>query len=456
MNLNQNTSELQKLDSQYFLHPFTDLKALQKKGARVITRAEGIYLWDSDGKKILDGMAGLWCVNVGYGREKLARIAFEQMQELPYYNSFFNTTHPPAIALAKKLSEVTPEGLNQVFFTNSGSESNDTVLRTARRFWRLLGQPEKRIFISRMEAYHGSTVVGASLSGQSYYHEMDGLPIPDIEHIECPYWYKNGGDLSKDDYGLKAARALETKIKELGANRVAAFIGEPVLGAGGVIIPPDTYWPEIQRICKKYDILMITDEVICGFGRTGSWFGCETYGVLPDIMPIAKGLSSGYLPIGGVMISNRIMDVLIEKGGEYAHGFTYSGHPAACAVALENINILQEEKLVEKVADETGPYLKKRWQEFEDHPLVGEVRNVGMLGALELVEDKATRKHFPKDRKVGEICRDICIEKNIVMRAIKDIMVVSPPLTITKEQIDEMHDLVKSCLDLTAKKLGVS
>ena len=285
---------------------------------------------------------------------------------------------------------------------------------------------------------------------------MDGLPIPDIEHIECPYWYKNGGDLSKDDYGIKAARALETKIKELGANRVAAFIGEPVLGAGGVIIPPDTYWPEIQRICKKYDILMITDEVICGFGRTGSWFGCETYGVLPDIMPIAKGLSSGYLPIGGVMISNRIMDVLIEKGGEYAHGFTYSGHPAACAVALENINILQEEKLVEKVADETGPYLKKRWQEFEDHPLVGEVRNVGMLGALELVEDKATRKHFPKDRKVGEICRDICNEKNIVMRAIKDIMVVSPPLTITKEQIDEMHDLVKSCLDLTAEKLGVS
>ncbi|MDP6949489.1 MAG: aminotransferase class III-fold pyridoxal phosphate-dependent enzyme, partial [Arenicellales bacterium] len=225
--------------------------------------------------------------------------------------------------------------------------------------------------------------------------------IPDIEHIECPYWYKNGGDLSEDDYGIKAARALETKIKELGANRVAAFIGEPVLGAGGVIIPPDTYWPEIQRICKKFDILMITDEVICGFGRTGSWFGCETYGVLPDMMPIAKGLSSGYLPIAGVMISDRIMDVLIEKGGEYAHGFTYSGHPAACAVALENINILQEEKLVEKVADETGPYLKKRWQEFEDHPLVGEVRNVGLLGALELVEDKATRKHFPKDRKVG-------------------------------------------------------
>ena len=363
---------------------------------------------------------------------------------------------PPAIALAKKLSEVTPEGLNQVFFTNSGSESNDTVLRTARRFWRLLGHPEKNIFISRKEAYHGSTVVGASLSGQSYYHEMDGLPIPDIEHIECPYWYKNGGDLSKDDYGIKAARALENKIKELGANRVAAFIGEPVLGAGGVIIPPDTYWPEIQRICKKYDILMITDEVICGFGRTGSWFGCETYGVLPDMMPIAKGLSSGYLPIAGVMISDRIMDVLIEKGGEYAHGFTYSGHPAACAVALENINIMQEEKLVEKVADETGPYLKKRWQEFEDHPLVGEVRNVGLLGALELVEDKAKRKHFPKDRKVGEVCRDICIEKNIVMRAIKDIMVVSPPLTITVQQIDEMHDLVKLCLDQTADKLGIS
>jgi len=457
MNLEEkNTTELQMLDSRHYLHPFTDQKALLEKGARVITRADGIYLWDSDGEKILDAMAGLWCVNVGYGREVLSRIAYEQLQELPYYNSFFKTTHPPAIALAKKLIEITPEGFNQVFYTNSGSEANDTVMRTVRRYWRLLEKPEKRIIISRKGAYHGSTVAAASLSGDSLYHEMDGLPIPDIVHIDCPYWYGKGGDLTSDEFGLKSAQSLESKIKELGSEKVAAFIGEPIQGAGGLIVPPDTYWPEIQRICEKYGVLLISDEVICGFGRTGNWFGCETYGIRPDLMSIAKGLSSGYMPIGGVMIHDRIAKVLIEKGGEYAHGFTYSGHPVACAVALENIKIMEEEKLVEKVANETGPYLKKRWGELENHPLVGQVRNVGMLGAIELVKNKDKRKFFSVSKKVGDTCRDFCFENNFVMRAIHDTMIVSPPLTITVEQIDEMFHLVKLCLDLTADKFGIS
>ena len=455
MYIEESTSELQHLDSHHHLHPFTDPKAILKEGARVITRADGIYLWDSEGEKILDGMAGLWCVNVGYGRENLAKVAYEQLQVLPYYNSCFKTTTPPAIALAKKLAEITPEGFNHVFFTNSGSEANDTVLRTVRRYWRLLDKPEKRVIISRKEAYHGSTVAAASLGGQSFAHEMDGLPIPEIVHIDHPYWYGNGGDLSPDEFGLKTAQSLETKIKELGPEKVAAFIGEPIQGAGGVIVPPETYWPEIQRICEKYGILLIADEVICGFGRTGKWFGSETFGIKPDLMPIAKGMSSGYLPIGGVMMHDRVMDVLIEKGGDFAHGFTYSGHPVSCAVALENIKIIEDEKLVDKVANETGPYLKKRWQEFESHPIVGEVRNVGLLGAIELVENKEKRQFFPKEKKVGDACRNFCFENNLVMRALKDTMVVSPPLTMTVEQIDEMYDLVKLCLDLTADKFGI-
>jgi len=455
VNLEDSNSELQWKDSHHILHPFTDPKSILKNGSRIISRADGIYLWDTEGQKILDAMAGLWCVNVGYGREKLAKVAFEQLKLLPYYNSFFKTTTPPTISLSKKLVEITPEGFNHVFFTNSGSEANDTVIRTARRYWRLLKQPNKRVIISRKEAYHGSTIAAASLGGQRFAHEMDGLPIPDIAHIDYPYWYGKGGDLSPEEFGIQNAQNLEKKIKEIGPDNVAAFIGEPIQGAGGLIVPPDTYWPEIQRICQKYGILIIADEVICGFGRTGKWFGSETFGIKPDMMPIAKGLSSGYLPIGGVMIHDKIMDILIEKGGDYSHGFTYSGHPAACAVAIENIKILEDENLIEKVALETGPYLKKRWKEFENHQIVGEVRNVGMLGAIELVENKEKRKFFPSSKKVGEVCRDFCFQNNLVMRAINDTMVISPPLTISTNQIDEMYNLVKLCLDLTAKKFNI-
>ena len=270
-------------------------------------------------------------------------------------------------------------------FVNSGSEANDTVLRMVRRYWALEEQPERRVIISRINAYHGSTVASASLGGQSYIHKMDGLPIPEIEHIEEPYWFVNGGDLSPEAYGLKVAQELEKKILEVGPERIAAFIGEPIQGAGGVIVPPVSYWPEIQRICKVYGILLVADEVICGFGRLGHWFGSEYYRLDPDLMPIAKGLSSGYLPIGGVLVHDRVGVVLHEKGGEFSHGFTYSGHPASCAVALENLKIIEEEKLVGQVKTETGPYLKKRWKEFNDHPMVAEVRNAGLLGALELL-----------------------------------------------------------------------
>ena len=449
----KNTSDWQAADSAHHLHSFTDTKSLAEEGCRVITRADGIYIWDSDGNRLLDGMAGLWCVNLGYGRRELAEAAYGQLLELPYYNNFFKTSPPTAIELAGLLAEITAPHLNRVFFTNSGSEANDTVFRLVRRYWDLAGKPGKEVFISRDLAYHGSTVAAASLGGQRPMHEQGHLPIPGISHIAPPYWYRDGGDLSPEEFGKAAARLLEQEINTLGAERVATFIGEPIQCAGGVIIPPESYWPEIQRICNEYDILLVVDEVICGFGRLGAWFGSDYYGLQPDLMSIAKGLSSGYLPIGGVMVGDRVADLLIAEGEEFYHGFTYSGHPVACAVALANIAILRDEKIIENVRDNTGPYLEKRWNELAEHPLVGETRGVGFLRALELVKNKHTREFFDPVGDAGQKCRDICFNNGLVMRAIRDTMVVSPPLIMTREQIDELIELVNKCLDLTAREL---
>jgi putrescine aminotransferase len=450
------TRDWQELDSRHYLHPFTDFRSLAAEGSRVITRADGVHLYDSDGHQILDAMSGLWCVNIGYGRNELADVAARQMRELPYYNSFFKSAHPPAIELAQVLSEITPKQFNRVFFTNSGSEANDTILRMARRYWDLMDQPKRSIVISRLNAYHGSTIAAASLGGMSAMHSQGGLPIPGIVHIEQPYWYENGVDLSPEEYGLRAARRLAEKIEELGPEHVAAFIGEPIQGAGGVIIPPSTYWPEIQRICREYGILLISDEVICGFGRTGSWFGCEHFGFEPDFMTIAKGITSGYQPLGGAMVSDRVADVLIEKGGEFAHGFTWSGHPVVCAVALENLAIMRREKIVDHVRDDIGPYLQRRFRELADHPLVGEVRGIGMIGALELVAHKGSRTFFRNRGAVGQICRDHCFKNGLIMRAVRDTMIMAPPLVMERKHVDELVEKARKCLDLTARDIGVS
>ncbi|MEL6171514.1 MAG: aspartate aminotransferase family protein, partial [Pseudomonadota bacterium] len=383
------TEELQALDAAHHLHPFTEGHALNKKGARVITRAKGVTLTDSDGNDYLDAMAGLWCVNLGYGRHELAEAAARQMKELPYYNTFFQTTHVPAIALAERLAELAPHDLNHVFFASSGSEANDTNIRLVRTYWEQKGKPSKRAIISRKNAYHGSTMGSASLGGMAGMHAQGGMPIPDIYHIDQPYWYAEGGDSDPGEFGLARARQLEEKIHELGADNVAAFIGEPVQGAGGVIIPPDSYWPEIQRICDEHNILLIADEVICGFGRTGNWFGQETYGICADVMTIAKGVSSGYAPVGGSMVSDEIADVL--NGCEFAHGYTYSGHPVTTAVALENLRILDEEGIVERAGRETAPYLKEKWESLSEHPLVGEAVIIGLMGSLALTPDKSSR-----------------------------------------------------------------
>ncbi|AUF99117.1 aspartate aminotransferase family protein [Pseudomonas sp. 09C 129] len=448
---NPQTREWQTLSSEHHLAPFSDFKQLKEKGPRIITNAEGVYLWDSEGNKILDGMAGLWCVAIGYGREELADAASKQMRELPYYNLFFQTAHPPALELAKAISDVAPKGMNHVFFTGSGSEGNDTMLRMVRHYWAIKGQPKKKTIISRVNGYHGSTVAGASLGGMTYMHEQGDLPIPGIVHIPQPYWFGEGGDMTPDEFGIWAANQLEEKILEVGVDNVGAFIAEPIQGAGGVIVPPESYWPRIKEILAKYDILFVADEVICGFGRTGEWFGSDFYDLKPDMMTIAKGLTSGYIPMGGLIVRDEVVAVLNE-GGDFNHGFTYSGHPVAAAVALENIRIMRDEKIIERVKAETAPYLQKRLRELNDHPLVGEVRGVGLLGAIELVQDKATRARYV-GRGVGMICRQFCFDNGLIMRAVGDTMIIAPPLVITKEEIDELVSKARKCLDLTLSAL---
>jgi putrescine aminotransferase len=451
------TADWQSSDRRHHMHPFTDHKELgEKGGSRIITRAEGVYIYDSDGNKILDGMAGLWCVNMGYNRQELIDAAAAQMQELPYYNNFFQCTHPPAIELSELLSELSPGNFNQVFFTGSGSEANDTQVRLIRRYWDLMGQPEKMTIIARKNAYHGSTVAAASLGGMSAMHEQLVLPVPGIVHIEQPYSFELAGDLSEEAFGLQQARLLEKKILEIGPDKVAAFIAEPVQGAGGVIIPPESYWPEIQRICDEYGILLVADEVITAFGRLGEWFGSTHFGIRPDLITFAKGVTSGYLPLGGSLVSDRVAEVIIAKGGEFAHGYTYSGHPTTCAVALANLRVMQAEGIVERVKTTTAPYFNQRWSSLADHPIVGEARSLGLMGAIEIVKNKASRERFHKDLAAGSRLRDFCVNNGLVMRAVGDTMIVSPPLIVEPQHIDELVEKAWQCLDLTAESLGAA
>jgi putrescine aminotransferase len=447
----RSTAQWQAADAAHFLHPFTDFKSLAGKGARIIVSADNIYLKDSEGKQLLDAMSGLWCVNVGYGQQALIDAATRQMGQLPFYNAFFQTATPPAIELAELLARVTPPQFEHVFFSGSGSEGNDTVVRMVRRYWDILGQPARQVIISRHNAYHGSTMAGASLGGMSGMHAQGGLPIPGIVHIEQPHWWEHGRTqgLEREAFGLVAAQWLEDKILEIGAHKVAAFIGEPVQGAGGVIVPPESYWPEVQRICDKHGILLVSDEVITGFGRTGHWFGCERFGFKPDLMTFAKGVTSGYVPLGGVMVGERIAKVLIGQGGEFNHGYTYSGHPVCCAVGLANVKLIRELGLVAHVHDDAGPHLAAQFEALAGHPLVGDVQTCGLMGALQLVKDKSDGAPFADEIEIGMVCRAHCFNNGLVMRAVGQRMIIAPPLVITRAQIDEMMVLIRRCLDLT-------
>jgi putrescine aminotransferase len=444
------TARLRELDALHHLHPFTNHKSLRAGGARVIVRGDGPYVWDSEGKRVLDGMSGLWTANVGHSRKELAEAAYAQMLELPFYNTFFRRTHRPVVALSRKLAELAPDRLNQVFYGSSGSESNDTAIRLIRHYWTLKGEPKRRIIISRNSAYHGSTIAAGSMGGMSHVHAHSYPVYEGFRHIIDPYWYGESADgESPEAFGLRAARALEEEILAAGPENVAAFAGEPVQGAGGVKIPPESYWPEVQRIVDKYGILLLADEVITGFGRLGTWFASQHYGIRPDLITFAKAATSGYIPLSGVIVDDKIVDALMAHDDDFHHGYTFSGHPVACAVALKNLEIMEREKLVPRVKEFSGPALAKLLARFKDHPLVGEVRSIGLLGAIELVADKGKRLRFADPGRVGLICRDHFFREGFIMRAVFDTMVTAPPLIWAQEQFDEAEEAIRRALDLT-------
>jgi putrescine aminotransferase len=448
------SEQLRALDRAHHLHPFTDFADYAAHGGRVFSRAEHVFIYDSDGNRMLDGMSGLWCCNLGYSQEEIKQAVFDQLHRLPYYNNFFRCANEPAVELAAELVSVTPERFRHVFFTNSGSEANDTNIRLVQRYYDLLGKPEKRFFISRRNAYHGSTIAASSLGGMSAMHRQTrGLDY--IHHINQPHWFELGGDETPEAFGIRVARELEQKIEELGEEHVAAFIAEPVQGAGGVIIPPDSYWPEIQRICDERDILFIADEVICGFGRTGSWFGSDTYQLKPDLMTFAKAVTNGYMPLGGVMVADRVADVLMGGGGEFTHGLTYSGHPASCAAALATLRILKRTGIIETAARELSPYFLERLQTLRDHPIVGEVRGKGMFAAVELVRDKATRERLAPEAAAAVYCRDQANSNGLMVRQTGDAMIMAPPLVCSRGEIDLLVEKLGLALDLTAAHYGL-
>ncbi|WP_186134113.1 aspartate aminotransferase family protein [Burkholderia gladioli] len=453
----RSTAEYRALDAAHHLHPFSDMGALNRAGSRVIVSAHGVHLQDSDGNRIIDGMAGLWCVNVGYGREELIEAGARQLRELPFYNTFFKTTHPPVIELSALLAEIAPPGFNHFFYCNSGSEGNDTVLRVVHQYWLTQRQPGRKYVISRRNGYHGSTIAGGTLGGMDYMHEQMPSKVEHIVHIDQPYFFGEApAGQTPEEFGLARARQLEEKILELGADQVGAFIGEPFQGAGGVILPPSTYWPEIERICRKYDVLLIADEVIGGFGRTGEWFAHQHFGFTPDLMTLAKGLTSGYVPMGAVALSDRVANALIENG-EFNHGMTYSGHPVAAAVAVANLKVLRDGGVVERVKREIGPYFQQRLREALDgSPIVGEISGAGLVAGIQLAEDRVARRRFTNGGEVGTICRDHCFNGNLVMRATGDRMLLSPPLVVSTQDVDEIVEKAARAIAATAKQIGAA
>ncbi len=453
---NYDIAELRRLDVAHHLPAQADWRAIAEAGgSRIITRAEGCIIHDGDGHAFLDGMAGLWCVQVGYGRAELADAARAQMLELPYYNTFFKTAAPPTVMLAAKVAELLRPPLNHVFFNSSGSEAIDTLVRLIRYYWQVRGQPRRSIIISRLNGYHGSTIAGVSLGGMKAMHDQGGPWLPDLEHVMQPYHFGDGFSEDAEDFGARAAEAIEEHILEVGPENVAAFVGEPVQGAGGVIIPPDGYWPRVEAICRKYGILLACDEVICGFGRLGRWFGFQHFGVTPDLVSMAKGLSSGYLPISAVGVADHVYDSITDVGGDFVHGYTYSGHPTCAAVALKNLEIMERENLVGRAAHDAGPYLAAALARLAEHPLVGETRSLGLIGAVEIVAEKGTNRRFGgAPGKAGPIVRDLCIQNGVMIRAIRDTLVMSPPLIISQAEIDRLVGTIAKALDEAAPKLA--
>jgi putrescine---pyruvate transaminase len=439
------------------LLPFEDHKFLKPHDARVIVRGKGMHVWDDSGKRFLDGLSGLWCTTLGYGHPELVAAAKMQMETLSYCSQFFNTVHPSVAELSAKLFEILPARYSRILYTNSGSEANEILIKLVRRYWQLAGRPEKRILIGRHNGYHGSTIGSASLGGMKLMHALGDTLLADVHHIAEPYWFGYQGPLTEQEFGLHAAGELEKKILQLGPDKVGAFVAEPFQGAGGMIFPPSSYWPEIQRICEKYDVLLCADEVVSGFGRTGRWFAHDYFGFEPDMLTIAKGLTSGYVPMGGLVLSARIADTLAECGGLFAHGLTYQGHPLAAAVALATLRLLDEGGVIENVDKKLGPYLQHRLREtFSEHVLVAEIQGTGAVAALQLALSKDNKQRFGNENAVGLHCMRKAQEHGLIVRNSNARIIIAPALVATFEDVDTLIYKLELALDDTARALDMS
>ncbi|WP_020592666.1 aspartate aminotransferase family protein [Kiloniella laminariae] len=445
-------NSIARRDIAYCLHPYTNARAHEKKGPLVMTHGKGIEVFDDQGKSYIEGMAGLWSTSLGFSEERLAEAAAKQMRALPFYHGFTHKTPIPPVELSEKLIAMAPVPMSKVIFANSGSEANDTIVKLIWYYNNALGRPEKKKIISRIKGYHGVTVATASMTGLPINQTDFDLPIKNILHTSCPHYWRFGKEgESEEAFASRMAQELEAMILAEGPDTIAAFIGEPVMGAGGVIVPPATYWEKIQAVLKKHDILLIADEVICGFGRTGNAFGSQTFGIKPDIMSMAKALSSSYLPISAVMMNDKFYQVIADnsdKIGVLGHGFTYSGHPVCAAVALETLKIYEERNLFAQAA-ETGAHLQNKLSVFKDHPLVGEVRGVGLIAGVELVQNKQTRESFSPAGKVGTYLNERAVEEGLIIRNMGDTIAFCPPLIITDDQIDQMIERFAKALERT-------
>lgn len=438
------------------LLPFEDHLHLKPEHARVLVRGQGMYVWDDHGTRFLDAMSGLWCTAVGYGHPALQRAASAQIGTLSFCSQYFLNTHPAVGELTSRLFELLPLHDGRVLYANSGSEVNDLMMRSVRRFWALAGQPDKRIIIGRRNGYHGSTQGSAAISGIDAMHRFGDLDLGEVRHIGEPYWFGYTGKQSEYEFGLASARELETAILDAGADKVAAFVAEPFQGAGGMVYPPYSYWPEIQRICRHYDVLLCVDEVVGGFGRTGKWFACDHFGIEPDTMSLAKGLTSGVIPMGALVLSHRIADTLAECGGPFAHGFTCQGHPVAAAVALANLRLLDEGGLVRQVEHDTGLYFQHCLRErFDGHPIVGEVQGSGMIAAVQLSPDPVARARFDNEDSVANHCARHALDHGLIVRSSRARIILAPALIATHGQIDTLVEKLGEAVDATGRALGL-
>jgi adenosylmethionine-8-amino-7-oxononanoate aminotransferase len=447
---------LWRQDKDHLIHPFSHFPSFEKDGALVISEGSGAYVFDVDGKRYLDGIAGLWCVNIGHGNAEMADTLAEQARRLSFFNTFVDTTNPPAAQLAAKLADLAPAHLNRVFFDTGGSAANDTTVRTIHFYFNRLGMHAKKKLISRVDAYHGSSYLAMALTGMSEDHEGFDLPEGLVDYVSCPNPYRRPAGTTIDEYCDQLVDELEAKILELGPENVAAFFAEPILGAGGVIVPPPGYHRRTQDVCRRYGVLYVSDEVVTGFGRLGHMFASETmFDLSPDVITSAKGITSGYVPLGASIFSDQIYEVISrpEPGRDsFNHGFTYSGHPICCAAALKNIEIIERDRICEHVR-EVGPYFEKQLARLESLPLVGDVRGSHFMLCVESVANKRTKELLPEGVGIGKRISDHCEKRGLIVRPLGHLNVISPPLTLTRDEIDELVTILAASIEATADDL---